>query len=654
MIFLPSTPRTSKLSERFILDFICKTQDRPRALTWSSTAYEESKGTSPKSINVPFVREVISASSTSFAPNATNHTDEAEALLKWKSTLNDHNQSLLSSWHGNNSCHFGGVTCDDYGFVTHLNLFNLDLRKLLNSLDFSYLTKVVSLDFSSNSIYNPITSSIGNLSKLDYLDFCDNRLSENIPPLNISWEIGLLDSFLEVYFGKNNLTGPIPTSLGNLSSLNILAFFQNQFSRLIPPSLGKLGNLTNLNVLNLWGNQFSGSIPPLLGKLDNLRNLNMAQDDLFEIGRLTDFIKLDFSNNELVECIPTSLGKLSNLDVLSLSRNQFSIEIGGLRRLKGLYLWRNKLSRSIPSEIGRLMDLIGLDFFHNDLVGHIPSSIHNLSNLNTYQENICLGELLQNFTVKNNYFTGHIPKSWRNCTSLIIRSIPPETGNARFLSIFYLSRHLLRGRIPKDLGKLRVLEILKVSHNGLSGSIPHSFTDLLALTFVDVSYNNLEGPLPNVKAFKEALFEAIQHNKGLCEYKRINMIRAVVDALSYMHHDCFPPLIHRNLTSNNILLDADYEAGVSNFSITRLLRPDSTNWTAFAGTIGYIAPELAYTSIPTEKFDEYSFEVVVLEIIMGKHLGNYVMSVFSSTQSESQTPLKYNNSVIPMAGTFIK
>ncbi|KAK3406235.1 hypothetical protein EUGRSUZ_K02403, partial [Eucalyptus grandis] len=104
--------------------------------------------------------------------------------------------------------------------------------------------------------------------------------------------------------------------------------------------------------------------------------------------------------------------------------------------------------------------------------------------------------------------------------------------------------------------------------------------------------------------------------------KRINMVQAIANALSYMHHDCFPPLIHRDLTSTNILLDANFEAHVSDFDTARLLRPDSTNWTATAGTIGYIPP------------------VVVLEIIMGKHPGNYVSLVFSSSQSELQTPLK--------------
>ncbi|XP_030547762.2 MDIS1-interacting receptor like kinase 2-like [Rhodamnia argentea] len=118
--------------------------------------------------------------------------------------------------------------------------------------------------------------------------------------------------------------------------------------------------------------------------------------------------------------------------------------------------------------------------------------------------------------------------------------------------------------------------------------------------------------------------------------ERINMVRGVADALSYMHHECSPPLIHRDLTSNNVLLDRDYEAHVSDFGTARLLRPDSSNWTAIVGTIGYIAPELAYSIIPTEKCDVYSFGIVALETIMGKHPGDHISwECSSSAQTES-------------------
>jgi serine/threonine protein kinase len=72
--------------------------------------------------------------------------------------------------------------------------------------------------------------------------------------------------------------------------------------------------------------------------------------------------------------------------------------------------------------------------------------------------------------------------------------------------------------------------------------------------------------------------------------KRLNVVKGVVGALSYLHHSCSPPIIHRDITSNNVLLDLEYEAHVSDFGTARMLVPDSSNWTSFAGTFGYTAP----------------------------------------------------------------
>jgi tRNA A-37 threonylcarbamoyl transferase component Bud32 len=72
--------------------------------------------------------------------------------------------------------------------------------------------------------------------------------------------------------------------------------------------------------------------------------------------------------------------------------------------------------------------------------------------------------------------------------------------------------------------------------------------------------------------------------------RRTTLIRDVAQAISYLHHDVNPPIIHRDITSRNILLDTDYKAFVSDFGIARMLKPDSSNWSALAGTYGYIAP----------------------------------------------------------------
>ena len=72
--------------------------------------------------------------------------------------------------------------------------------------------------------------------------------------------------------------------------------------------------------------------------------------------------------------------------------------------------------------------------------------------------------------------------------------------------------------------------------------------------------------------------------------KRVNVIKGTAHALSYMHHDCNPPIVHRDVTTTNILLNSELEPFVSDFGTARLLDPDSSNHTMLAGTYGYIAP----------------------------------------------------------------
>ncbi|KAH7690933.1 Non-specific serine/threonine protein kinase protein [Dioscorea alata] len=131
--------------------------------------------------------------------------------------------------------------------------------------------------------------------------------------------------------------------------------------------------------------------------------------------------------------------------------------------------------------------------------------------------------------------------------------------------------------------------------------------------------------------------------------KRVSIVRDIAQALSYLHHDCNPSIVHRDITSNNILLDEEYKACVADFGISRLLKPNSSHWSSLAGTYGYMAPELAYVMRVTEKCDVYSFGIVALEVIHGAHPGDFLsnlsLSMLVKDMLDSRLPLHNTDQV---------
>lgn len=100
---------------------------------------------------------------------------------------------------------------------------------------------------------------------------------------------------------------------------------------------------------------------------------------------------------------------------------------------------------------------------------------------------------------------------------------------------------------------------------------------------------------------------------------RLNIALGAAQGLAYLHHDCSPRIIHRDIKSSNILLDTDFEAHLTDFGIAKSICPSKTHTSTYVmGTIGYIDPEYARTSRLTEKSDVYSYGIVLLELLTGR------------------------------------
>ncbi|XP_068341438.1 probable leucine-rich repeat receptor-like protein kinase At5g63930 [Pyrus communis] len=100
---------------------------------------------------------------------------------------------------------------------------------------------------------------------------------------------------------------------------------------------------------------------------------------------------------------------------------------------------------------------------------------------------------------------------------------------------------------------------------------------------------------------------------------RFMIALGVAQGLSYLHHDCKPIIFHRDIKSNDILLDDKFESRVGDFGLAKVMdMPHSTTLSVVAGSYGYITPEYVYTLKVTEKCDIYSFGAILLELLTGR------------------------------------
>ncbi|XP_024006824.1 proline-rich receptor-like protein kinase PERK9 isoform X2 [Eutrema salsugineum] len=155
--------------------------------------------------------------------------------------------------------------------------------------------------------------------------------------------------------------------------------------------------------------------------------------------------------------------------------------------------------------------------------------------------------------------------------------------------------------------KSEVETLSRIHHRHLVSIVGHCISGDRRLLIYDYVSNN-------------DLYFHLHSSKEVLDWAtRVRIAAGAARGLAYLHEDCHPRIIHRDIKSSNILLEDNFDARVSDFGLARLALDCNTHITTrVIGTFGYMAPEYAASGKLTEKSDVYSFGVVLLELITGR------------------------------------
>ncbi|KAK7245464.1 hypothetical protein RIF29_40310 [Crotalaria pallida] len=552
-----------------------------------------------------------------------------------------------------------GTLPPELGRSSKLGSFHIASNNLSGRLpeNLCFYGELLNLTAYDNNLSGELPESLGNCSSLLELKIYNNQFSGNIPS-------GLWTSFNLISFmvSHNKFTGVLPERL----SLNVSRFeiSYNQFSGRIPAGVS---SWTNVVVFDASKNFFDGSIPQEITSLPKLIALLLDQNLLTgpippDIISWKSLVTLNLSQNQLSGQIPDAIGQLPVLSQLDLSENQFSGQVPSrLPRVTNLNLSSNNLTGKVPNE------------FENS--AYASSFLNN--------PGLCADTPLLNLTLCDSSTTPSSSKDSSWSLALIVSLVVVGFLLACSMPLLIIRRCRKRKQGLDNSWKLISFQRLSFTESNIVSSMTeHNIigsggygtvyrVPINGLGYVAVKKisNNrkLDKKLENSFHAEVKVLSNIRHNnivKLLCcisnedsmllvyEYlenrsldrwlhkkrkassgvsgsvhhvvldwpKRLKIAIGVAQGLSYMHHDCSTPIVHRDVKTSNIILDSQFNAKVADFGLARMLiKPgELETMSHVVGSFGYIAPEYVQTTRVSEKIDVFGFGVILLELTTGK------------------------------------
>ncbi|AAF75806.1 putative protein kinase RLK-Pelle-LRR-VII-1 family [Arabidopsis thaliana] len=517
------------------------------------------------------------------------------------------------------------------------------------------------LDASSNELTGNVPSGITGCKSLKLLDLESNRLNGSVPV-----GMGKMEKLSVIRLGDNFIDGKLPLELGNLEYLQVLNLHNLNLVGEIPEDLSNcrllleldvsgnglegeipknLLNLTNLEILDLHRNRISGNIPPNLGSLSRIQFLDLSENllsgpipsSLENLKRLTHF---NVSYNNLSGIIP----KIQASGASSFSNNPFlcgdplETPCNALRTGS-----RSRKTKALSTSV-----IIVIIAAAAILVGICLVLVLNLrarKRRKKREEEIVTFDTTTPTQASTESGNGGVTFGK---LVLFSKSLPSkyedwEAGTKALLdkdniigigSIGAVYRASFEGGVSiavkklETLGRIRNQEEFEqeigrlgsLSHPNLASFQGYYFSSTMQLILSEfVTNGSLYDNLHPRVSHRTSSSSSSHGNTELNWHRRFQIAVGTAKALSFLHNDCKPAILHLNVKSTNILLDERYEAKLSDYGLEKFLPVlNSSGLTKFHNAVGYIAPELAQSLRVSDKCDVYSYGVVLLELVTGR------------------------------------
>ncbi|KAK4743909.1 hypothetical protein SAY87_010221 [Trapa incisa] len=429
--------------------------------------------------------------------------------------------------------------------------------------------KVLNIKLSNMGLKGSFPLGLANCTSMTGLDLSNNDFSGPLPS-NISHIVGFVTSLV---LSSNNFSGSIPVDLAKCKYLNELSLEHNQFSGLIPTQLGLLGRIKTFNVAN---NRLSGPIPSLPA--------NLSADD--------------FANNPglcgdpLPSCQSSSKSSTTVIAAAAVGGMTISALVIGVG-LVFLYRRAAEKRKQLEDPEGNRWTMI-LKGSKGVKVSMFEKSISKMK----------LGDLMR---ATNDFSKNNIIQSGR--TGTMYKAVL-EDGTMLMCKRLQDSQHSEKEFVSEmaTLGRVKQKNLVP-----LLGFCMAKNEKILVYKYM------VNGALYDYLHPEES---TVEQKKVLDWLVRLKIGIGAARGLAWLHHNCNPRIIHRNISSKCILLDGEFEPQISDFGLARLMNPIDTHLSTFVngefGDLGYVAPEYTRTLVATPKGDVYSFGIVLLELVTGE------------------------------------